>query len=104
MQPLKPWLLRYKKPRVAWRLVDQQRQERAFRQPQPQPPGQAQRQHRVPLAPELTEAQGGYPPQRPVSFPAPRAGANSKTPLALVGSVATGGESASGCRLSGWAL
>lgn len=54
MQLLNPWLLRYKKPRVAWRLVDQQQQELAFRLSHPLPPGRLRRQLRLPLALEVS--------------------------------------------------
>lgn len=44
---------RAEKPRAAWRVVHQQRNERAFREPQQQPPGQPEQQQRFPRGEHL---------------------------------------------------
>ena len=106
-----------KKPRAARRLVDQQWQEPARRQPQRQPARQPQPQHRLPVSPELAKtamtagpegltnamAWGGCPVRRPAGPQAVRRSCrrlvNRKTPVALVGGAGAPREGAMGGRL-----
>ena len=103
------------KPRAARRLVDQQRQEPARRQPQRQPARQPRQQRRFPVSPELPEVGGvfgpdspanafpwgGCPVQRPAaSTAAPHRGAaHRKAAVAWVGGAETPREDATAGRL-----